>query len=55
MAQWWDEMAVVADEEHVRFSRGWYAAMRDMYVERFPDADARSLQNMNDLVEWAKP
>jgi hypothetical protein len=36
-----------------RFSPGWYAAMRDAYAARFPDADQRSRDNMRLLAEWA--
>lgn len=54
-SSWWAEMAQsVEDSGHAAFSAAWYAAMRDLYRERFPNADARSLQNMDLFVEWAE-
>lgn len=52
--QWWEDMA--ADVEscgHDRFSCEWYAAMRDEYLTRFPDADERSKENVRMMAEWA--
>jgi hypothetical protein len=39
---------------HDRFSRDWYASMRDQYLAQFPNADQRSKDNMNMFVERAK-
>lgn len=53
--QWWDDMAREANARGLDpWSRDWYAAMRDMYLERFPNADQRSIDNMNMFVERAK-
>jgi hypothetical protein len=51
---WWDEMANVATEQHCVFSADWYRSMRDQYVARFPNADRRSLDNMNSFVIHAE-
>lgn len=52
---WWDAMAaeVELDETIVRFDAAWYAAMRDLYLERYPDADERSKDNIRSMADWA--
>ncbi len=51
---WWDEMARTASAAgHDPFSVAWYTSMRDQYVVAFPEADQRSLENMNSFINWA--
>lgn len=54
-SHWWDEMSSVVEEGDgpARFTADWYAAMRDEYDRRFPDADQRSRDNMRLMAEWA--
>ena len=52
-AHWWDELALVVEECHERHSAAWWAAMRDEYLERFPDSDERSKANMRELADRA--
>lgn len=54
MAHWWDQMAATVEAGGLdRHSAEWYAAMRDEYDRRFPDADQRSRDNMRLMAEWA--
>jgi hypothetical protein len=47
-------MARVADVDHDRFSAAWYRSMRDQYRAQFPNADARSLENMDSFAAQAE-
>lgn len=52
---WWHAMArEVEAAGRDKWSASWYAAMRDLYIERFPEADARSLENMRSFVAHAE-
>lgn len=51
---WWQEMEQAADAAHDRFSVAWWESMRDRYLTRYPDADARSVENMHSFVEQAR-
>ena len=47
---WWDELAAEVEQQgHQRHSATWYEAMCDAYLERYPQSDERSKQNMRDL------
>jgi hypothetical protein len=53
---WWEALAVDAVATGAaRFSPEWYAAMRDLYLERYPGSDERSKDNMRLIAEWHRP